>query len=90
MIFIYKIVHIMALENLSNNISYVRDSHQHDTRNSNNIRLPNMTMATSQNCIFYKGIKAYNTLSVEIKNSCTIKEFKRKLNDHLRLVSNDL
>jgi hypothetical protein len=49
-----------------------------------------MTMATSQNCIFYKGIKAYNNLSVEIKNSSTIKEFKRKLNDNLRLVSNDL
>jgi hypothetical protein len=90
MIFIFKIVHNMAPENLCNNISYVRDSHQHDTRSSNNICLPNMTMATSQNCIFYKGIKAYNNLSVEIKNSCTIKEFKRKLNDHLRLASNDL
>jgi hypothetical protein len=87
-----KTVHNMTPENRSNNISYVHDSYQHDTRNlarnSNNIRLPNM--ATSQNCIFYKGIKAYSNLSMEIKNSSTIKKFKRKLNDPLTLMSNFL
>jgi hypothetical protein len=55
-----------------------------------NIRVPNMTMAKSQNCNFYEGMKTYNNFSEEIRNSSTIKECKIKLNDHLRLESNDL
>jgi hypothetical protein len=54
----------------------------------NNIRLPNMTMAISQNSIFYKGLQAYNNLSMEVKQSRTVNEFKRKLNEHLNLVAN--
>jgi hypothetical protein len=90
MIFSFKIVHNMAPKNLSNNISYVILTNTTPAAVTIFVYQIWLCMATSQNCIFYKGMKAYNNLSVEIKNSCTIKEFKRKLNDHLRLVSNDL
>jgi hypothetical protein len=38
--------------------------------------------------IFYKGLQAYNNLSMEVKQSRTVNEFKRKLNEHLNLVAN--
>jgi hypothetical protein len=88
MILIYKIVNNLTPNTLSNNITYIRETHQHHTRSTNNIRLPNMTMAISQNSIFYKGLQAYNNLSMEVKQSRTVNEFKRKLNEHLNLVAN--
>jgi hypothetical protein len=59
MILIYKIVNNLTPKTFSNNITYIRETHQHHTRSTNNIRLPNMTMAISQNSIFYKGLQAY-------------------------------
>jgi hypothetical protein len=47
-----------------------------------------MTMEISQNSIFYKGLQAYYNLSMEVKQSHTVNEFKRKLNEHLNLVAN--
>jgi hypothetical protein len=47
-----------------------------------------MTMTISQNSNFYKGLQAFNNLSMEVKQSRTVNEFKRKLNEHLNLVAN--
>jgi hypothetical protein len=84
LLFIYKIVHNHTPNYLSEKITYIRDTHQHDTRSKNNILLPTMTMTTTQNSIFYKGMSEYNKLESNIKNSATIDAFKRKLTEHMK------
>jgi hypothetical protein len=68
-LFIYKIVHNQTPNYLSEKITYVRDTHQHDTQSKNNISLTTMIMTTTQNSIFYKGMSEYIKLESNIKNS---------------------
>jgi hypothetical protein len=43
-----------------------------------------MTMAGTQNCLFYKGVKMFNGLGKEIKNAKTVKDFKKKMLKYLK------
>ena len=52
--------------------------HSHSTRNSNHLRLPLYKYSFSQTTISYTGVKSWNSIPVEIKNSPTLSNFKRK------------
>jgi hypothetical protein len=79
MVFVYKIVHKHMPQYLTEKIIHVRDTHEYNTRVAvaGNFELPKMTMAVSQNCLFYKGVRMFNNLDQEIKNARTISEFKK-------------
>lgn len=70
---------------LSSNLTTVAQTHGHETRGRNNFRIPNYTKAMTQNSLFYKGLKLYNSLPLEIKQSNTINEFKKKCRSHMML-----
>jgi len=86
MIFLYKIVHKNMPEYLTEKIIHIRDKHDYNTRvaAAGNFGLPKMTMAGSQNCLFYKGVRMFNGLDYEIKNAKTINEFKNKMIKYLK------
>jgi Reverse transcriptase (RNA-dependent DNA polymerase) len=89
MIFIFKILHNQLPEYLSSRIKYTRDTHNHNTRSRNNIVLPMMTKAGSQNSLFYKGMQKYNELDQQIKNVNKETIFKNLLNKQYKTLKND-
>ena len=56
----------------------VADQRRLGLRNSSNFRLPQHLIKSAQNNIFYNGLRDYNALPTEIKNSVTSNDFKQK------------
>jgi hypothetical protein len=78
--FIYKILKNQLPGYLCNKVKFIKDIHNHNTRSGGNVVLPNMTKAGSQNSLFYKGMRKYNELELNIKNANTVINFKKLLN----------
>lgn len=79
LIMIYKIEHNMMPQYLKKCISRVHETHNHNTRNKNDLKLPKYKKSKTQNNIFYSGIKEYNKLDKEVKEEIRFKVFKKKL-----------
>ena len=78
MTFIYKILHGQLPVHLSEYCIYVRDIHQHMTRNRNDLYITTVRTNYGQNDLYHKGMVMYNSLPEEIKMSQTIQAFKRQ------------
>lgn len=79
LIFIFKIVKGLVPQYLQNSLSYGRDIHEYFTRSKDNIRLPKVSKSCSHNSIFVRGMREYNELPIDIKDSPNLMIFKRKL-----------
>ena len=75
----FKNMHLLKLEDMykqralyfifkSTSIQTHQDIHDHNTRHSNNIVLPQFHRAKTQSTIFYKGITLWNNLPQYIKD----------------------
>lgn len=82
MIFIHKIK-IRQYPNYLE-ISKNREIHSYPTKSSNHFRLERYNKQATKHSVFYEGVKAYNSLPVEITNAQTIKQFKRKYLKHIQ------
>lgn len=78
LLLIHRIANGTAPEYLSSRIVRGRDIHQHRTRFAEEIRCASFLLASSQNSLYYKGIKLYNTLPRDTKNETNLNAFKRK------------
>lgn len=85
LVLIFKMKMGFVPEYLSSNLIVVAQTHGHETRNRGNFRLPNYTKAATQNNLVYNGLKLFNSLPDEIKNSNTINEFKNQCRFHAML-----
>lgn len=65
--FIHKIKQQKLPRYLSSKVQYVRESQHYNLRNNNDFRLPKVSRASSQNCLYYKGLCEFNQLPVTIK-----------------------
>lgn len=72
LIFIFNIIHGLAPQYLSNRIHY----------NQNTILLTNATKSCSQNALFYKGIKLFNSLPESIKSEDSNTKFQEILKEY--------
>lgn len=70
---------------LSSNMKIVAQTHGHETRSRNNYKLPNYTKATTQNDLFYKGLKLFNSLPLEVKNANSMKDFRNRCGSYVAL-----
>lgn len=77
LIFIYKMVNHMLPEHLLNSCRFVRDVHAHNTRSNDCFYLDRVSSSFSQNSLFYKGLKYYNDLPKNVKNSNNLINFKK-------------
>lgn len=75
---VFKIKHGLTPTYLTENIQYGSDVHQYETRRANDFRLPNLTMTGTQNSLFFKGFRLFNTLPDEIKGETNELRFKHK------------
>ena len=67
--FIYKIINGLLPDYLKNLITYNWETHNRYTRNRNNFKLPLYRTEAEKNNLFYKGLKCFNELPLEIKNN---------------------
>ena len=76
---IFKIKNKLMPNYLNVNLSYVSDVYSNmSLRNSSNFRPQQYLSKNSQNNVFFKGVKEYNNIPQEIKNSATTEIFKLK------------
>ena len=66
----------VLIHTFSNNLLTQADVHDHNTRNRNNLVVPQYRRARTQSSIFYQGISLWNNLPSEIKQSQSLESFK--------------
>lgn len=82
MTFLYKLHHGLLPKHIHNLV--VRSNiHQHQTRSSGNFYLNHRQTSLAHNSVFYGGVSKYNQLEKVIKDSITVKEFRRKVKEKL-------
>jgi hypothetical protein len=59
------------------------DIHQYNTRQKNNLHIPNCRTSTKQNTISFQGPKLWNSLPMDVRSSPSIMIFKRKVRKYL-------
>lgn len=75
---IHKIVKGYAPDYLSGRIQRGRDIHSYSTRRANVARSAPLLMASTQNSLFCKGIRMYNTLPENVRSASNLNTFKRQ------------
>lgn len=83
LILIFKIKLNLLPNYLNTNIKYVNDIHSYDTRTRNDFSLPNYKKVCTQNSLYYNGLKLYNSLPSNVKESNSVIEFKRKCKEYV-------
>lgn len=83
LILIFKIIKGETPQYLSEKISYRNENQIRNLRNANEICPTNAIKACSQNALFYKGIKLFNTLPNEIKQSDSLVSFQKPLKNYI-------
>lgn len=78
LIMIYKMMNNMLPDYLSEKINYNRDAHNINTRYRNKFRLPRVNSEIAKKNVYYDGLRMYNELQNNVKESVTLAEFKRK------------
>jgi hypothetical protein len=82
--FIHKMKLQLLPNYLSSKLTTGRHVHRYGTRNANELRTENFRMASTQNDMFYNGIRRYNMLPSIVKAQENIKMFKRSIVPYLK------
>lgn len=85
--FIFNIKHGNVPEYLNKNIVLIEHTHNINTRNKHNFKLPFFRTEIDQQNIFYKGLKSYNDLPMDIKSCNQITGFKTKLYEYCKTLA---
>lgn len=84
LIFIFKIVHNLVPNYLSNKITYRNETNERILRNGNQINLIAAHKSCSQNALFFKGIKLYNSLPVNLRAENSQTKFEKYLRNYVK------
>jgi hypothetical protein len=84
MLFIYKIINGMLPPLLYKYVTFVKDIHDHNTRSKDDFYINTVSTTYSQNNLYHKGLKQFNELPTEIKQSSNYNSFKRKCKVYIR------
>lgn len=87
LVFIKKIELKMVPEYLSDSLVRIRDVHNYNTRGNSKYFVEGKLKKNSQIGIFYRGIRAFNDLSDELRHCVALKKFKYMLRKDLRRIS---
>ena len=82
--FIFKVKNGWLPQYLEAFIRYNTDVHTYQSRRRCDFRTPLLKKTSSQNNIFFKGLKLFNSLPQEIKNETKFSRFKRKINEYVK------
>lgn len=82
-IFIFKILHNLAPNNLSDRLEMISRKDGRKTRQDGTIAIKFCKTRSAQKSICYEGVKLYNALPAEIRSCERIDMFKRMLKEHI-------
>lgn len=80
----YKMKNEMIPQYLIKKLSYNLDIHDKNLRNRDKLRLPKVKNEKSKHNLFNEGIKLFNDLPDDIRNTCNFNEFKRKCSNYVK------
>ncbi len=83
-VFIYKVNNNLLPKHLKNNLTLVSEVHNYGTRQQANFFIKRTNTTKGKNQIFIKGIKIYNEIPKEIKDSKNLIIFKKKCIDYVK------
>lgn len=83
-LFLYKIINGQAPTYLTDRIKYRHEIHNRNLRNANDIDVSDAIKTCSQNSLFYKGIRLFNSIPLEIREADTFNKFKKLLEQYIR------
>lgn len=84
LLFIYKVKNKMLPSYLYENLEFVSDIHNYNTRNKDNFNVKICRTALMRRSVFSNGLVQFNMLPSEIKKCKSVKTFKYLLNQHIR------
>lgn len=84
LVMIYKIKNGMMPKYLSNYVTFVYQNHDRNLRSKNEIRTPNYKSEIAKKSIFDYGIRLYNEMPNNIKNSNSLTQFKNKCSEYIK------
>src|SRR5436190_1383537 len=82
-LFVFKMSKGMLTEMLKDRTESVGETSDRQTRQHMNIALQMRKTSNAQKSLFYEGVKMFNSLPRDVKNSALLPEFKRKLRDYV-------
>jgi hypothetical protein len=68
---------------LTDKLQY-RHNNRYELRNADDFKLSKVNKVFTQNCVFYNGLKHYNELPNEMKQSQNVNEFKRQCSHFMK------
>lgn len=86
MIFVYKILHGLMPDYYNEYVTYVGEVHNYETRGSRNLYIPRQNMSKTMRLLVIKGFDQFNRLPEKVKQSCSVRVFKRELLSYIREV----
>ncbi len=84
LILIYKIVNNLIKHNCD--LKQIKSLHAYETRRRSDFNVNFFQSAMCEHNVIYKGINEFNKLSSDVKNSNTVKLFKKNLVLHLEKI----
>ena len=85
LVLIYKCINNMMPGYMSKYLIYNKEQHDYETRQREHFRLPKCTKSSTQNSLYYKGLKLFNQLPYELKYSVNLHAFKEGCKNHVKL-----
>jgi hypothetical protein len=85
LLLIHKMKMKMLPKYLCDRIQYVRDIHDRQLRNSNDLRPINVRMTSTRKMMMYKGVLWYNELSDNTKKEMNLLKFKKECIEHVKI-----
>lgn len=82
-IFIFKILHNLAPNELSDRLEIIRREDGRKTRQEGSIAIKFCKTRSAQKNMYYDGVKLYNALPDEVRNCDRIDKFKRRLKEYI-------
>ena len=80
----HKIVNKQCPESLWNKYRQRNEISKYNTRNNRNLDIPKLKLECTKKGFHFSGLKTWNEIPVDIRETSSLNQFKRKLKTHLK------
>lgn len=85
LVMIFKMIKGLLPKYLSDNLIFTNEIHNVRTRQENQLRIPKFNTEFARKNVFVIGLKMYNDLPKNIKESNSLNQFKQKCSEYVML-----
>ena len=81
-VLMFKIINKICFESLHDKITERSSISKDETRNKTDLQIPGLNLDLSKKSFNYTGLKTWNSISTQIRESGTLTRFKKRLESH--------